>query len=231
MTRINALMQTIMNTLNLLAPALGGVLLAAGFYTALFFDVGTAIIGVTVLAFIFVPKVEKAADESEGSIKDELKEGLLYAKNNDWLRFMLIFYAIGFFLVAPAAFLTPILVERVFGNDIWRLTANEIAWSGGAVIGGAIIAAWGGFKNRIFSMGFAFIFFGITFAAVGLLNNFWLYLVTMAIARFVFAYVHYRRDDIYPGENRAAKDGEGILSWSVSSYPRLCLWGCWFSAP
>lgn len=182
LTRVNAVYSTINSLLSLLSPALGGVLLAAGFVNTLFFDVATAIIGVTVLSFLVLAKVEKSADAVTGAVWGELKEGLSYVWHTDWLRFMMIFYAIGFFLVAPASFLSPILVERVFGPEIWKLTANEIAWSLGAIIGGVIIAAWGGFKNRIFSMGFSFLFFGVTFAAMGLVPNLWPYLTVMLIS-------------------------------------------------
>ncbi|NLF80644.1 MAG: MFS transporter [Clostridia bacterium] len=181
LTRVNAIFTTITSLLTLLAPALGGILLAAGFVNALFFDVGTAAIGVTVLAFLPLAKIEKTAD-SFSSIWGELKGGLVYVWRNDCLRFMMIFYAIGFFLVAPASYLTPILVERVYGPEIWRLTANEISWSLGAIFGGVIIAAWGGFKNRIFSMGFSFMFFGITFTALGLMSHFWIYLAIMLLS-------------------------------------------------
>ena len=184
LTRLNAIYTTILNALNLLTPALGGVLLAVGFVKALYFDVVTAVIGVTILSFLVVGKIEKAPDAATGSVFRELKEGLAFVKHTAWLRFMLIFYAVGFFLITPAAFLTPIFVERIFGPEIWRLTMNEILWAVGAIIGGVVIAAWGGFKNRIFSMGFSFLFFGITFAVMGLANNFWLYLAVLGAAGF-----------------------------------------------
>jgi len=135
LTRVNAINATIMNILTLLAPALGGILLASGFVNALFFDVATAVIGVSVLGFLAIGKVEKAAGAVTGSLLGELKEGIAYVKRTDWLRFMLISYAIGFFLVAPASCLSPIFVGRVFGPEIWRLTANQIFWSVGAIIG------------------------------------------------------------------------------------------------
>lgn len=190
LTRVNAINATIMNVLTLLAPALGGVLLARGFVNALFFDIVTAIIGISVMLFVKVEKVEKAADAVQGSMLGELKEGLSYIKRTDWLRFMLIFYAVAFFLIAPGATLTPILVERVFDASLWlpgwdsvyMLTFNEMAWSIGAILGGIVIAIWSGFKNRIFSIGVAMGMFGITFVGLGLAANFWVYLVIMALA-------------------------------------------------
>lgn len=48
--------------------------------------------------------------------------------------------------MAPAAFLTPLQVVRSFGDDVWRLTAIEIAFSIGMMLGGGIIASWEALK-------------------------------------------------------------------------------------
>ncbi|MDO4539951.1 MAG: MFS transporter [Syntrophomonadaceae bacterium] len=182
LTRINAINSTITNVLTLIAPALGGVLLAAGLVNALFFDVVTCLLAVITFSFLRVPPTVSTNSPEIVGILGDLKAGLAYVRQNDWLRFMLIFYAIGFFLISPASFLSPIFVERVFGPEVWRLTANEIAWSLGAVIGGGVVAVWGGFRNRVFSMAFSYLFFGITFVLMGLAHNFWYYLSIMTIS-------------------------------------------------
>lgn len=51
-------------------------------------------------------------------------------------------------LAAPAAFLTPLQVTRSFGNDVWRLTAIEITFALGMLMGGILMASWGGFKTK-----------------------------------------------------------------------------------
>lgn len=38
-------------------------------------------------------------------------------------------------MMAPAAFLTPLQVTRTFGDEVWRLTAIEIAFSVGMMAG------------------------------------------------------------------------------------------------
>ena len=86
LTRINAINTTIMNTLTLLAPALGGALLASSFVNALFFDVITAAIGILVLCFLAVGKREKNEMPVDTSMVSELKEGLSYVRRTDWLR-------------------------------------------------------------------------------------------------------------------------------------------------
>ena len=84
-------------------------------------------------------------------------------------------------MVAPASFLTPLQVTRSFGDDVWRLTAIEIAFSIGMMVGGGVIAAWGGFKNKIHTMTLASVLFGLTTIALGIVPIFWLYLVVMLI--------------------------------------------------
>lgn len=83
--------------------------------------------------------------------------------------------------MAPAAFLTPLQVTRSFGDDVWRLTAVEIAWSIGMMVGGGIIASWGGFPNKIHTMTFASLLMGICTFALGVVPVFWVYLLFMAI--------------------------------------------------
>lgn len=83
--------------------------------------------------------------------------------------------------MAPAAFLTPLQVTRSFGDDYWRLTAIEIAFSIGMMAGGAIIASWGGFRNKVYTMTFASLIMGVCTFALGIVPVFWIYLVMMAI--------------------------------------------------
>lgn len=62
--------------------------------------------------------------------------------------------------MAPASFLTPLQVTRSFGDDVWRLSAIEVAFSIGMMIGGGVIASWGGFKNKIKTQSFAGLIIG-----------------------------------------------------------------------
>lgn len=83
--------------------------------------------------------------------------------------------------MAPAAFLTPLQVARSFGDDVWRLTAIEIAFSIGMMVGGGIIATWGGFSNRVHTMTFASILMGGCTFALGIVPVFWIYLIFMGV--------------------------------------------------
>jgi DHA3 family macrolide efflux protein-like MFS transporter len=84
------------------------------------------------------------------------------------------------FFFAPSAFLTPLQVTRNFGGDVWRLTAIEMTFSIGMMLGGILIATWGGFKNRTYTMALSCALCGILAVGLGAAPNFWLYLAFMA---------------------------------------------------
>jgi DHA3 family macrolide efflux protein-like MFS transporter len=167
--------------MQLLAPAVGGLLLAtAGFVYALLFDVVTGLTAVMIISFL---KLEKGriTGEAVSMIKD-LQRGIRYARENVLIKYLLLFYCLIFFLITPAIFLTPLLVERSFGGDVWRLTANELAWTIGALLGGIAVTIKGELKNRINTMKVSCLGFGITIALMGIAPNFMLYLFIMFIS-------------------------------------------------
>jgi DHA3 family macrolide efflux protein-like MFS transporter len=77
--------------------------------------------------------------------------------------------------------LTPIQTTRNFGLDVWRLPAIELAFSIGMMLGGITIGAWGGFKNKSYTITLATAICGLISMALGLASNFWAYLAFMAI--------------------------------------------------
>jgi len=83
--------------------------------------------------------------------------------------------------MAPASFLTALQVARSFGDDVWRLSAIEIAFSIGMMVGGGIIASWGGFQNKIKTMALASVIMGICTLALGIVPLFWIYLAFMGL--------------------------------------------------
>ncbi len=174
--KINGINGSLQSIIMLLAPAASGGLLSLLPLGAIFFiDVITALIGILILVFIQIKKHEKATKGQETGYIEDLKSGILYTKKNIFVREMLILYAFYFFLITPAAFLSPLYIARAFGDEVWRLTFNEIAFSVGMMLGGMIIAWWGGFKNGINTISLSCFVIGITNALLGL-PNFYIYL-------------------------------------------------------
>ncbi|HKL60016.1 MAG TPA: MFS transporter [Sphaerochaeta sp.] len=178
LTRIQGINQSVRSVLLLLSPAVGGVVLSLmNISWAFLLDVITAFIAIAVFAFIKVEQIKRSKEAF--SVRKDMKEGLSYTFGNPVLKRLILYYACAFFLVTPAAILTPLLVERSFGPEIWKLTANEIAWTAGSLLGGLFIALKGQFKDKVRTIALAWVGFGIGFTLLGIAKPFSLYLAVM----------------------------------------------------
>ncbi|MDR4318219.1 macrolide-efflux protein [Niallia circulans] len=183
LTKVNGVNGSIQAVIMFVSPMVSAALLTMASIEAIFFiDVITAAIAIfTLLAFLKIPAHQKASLEQSTSYFSDFKEGLKYVHNHAFLKKFFIYFSIFFVLMAPAAFLTPLQVTRSFGDDVWRLTAIEIAFSIGMMVGGGVIAAWGGFENKVKTMTLASIIMGVCTFALGMIPFFWIYLVFMAL--------------------------------------------------
>lgn len=183
LTKVNATNTSIQSAVMLVSPMLSGALFTVTTIEMIFLiDVITAALAVSVLLlFLHVPAHRKAQEKQSVSYFEDLSKGLKYIKEHAFLKKFFLFCAVFMLLAAPAAFLTPLQVTRTFGSDVWRLTAIEMTFSMGMMIGGILMAVWGGFKNRIHSMTLGTLMFGAFTVALGLVPIFWLYLVCMAL--------------------------------------------------
>jgi MFS transporter, DHA3 family, macrolide efflux protein len=183
LTRVSGINGSMQSVIMLVSPMLSGALLSlAPLQTVFFIDVVTAAIAIGSLAlFLPVPPHEKALRKQEVSYFEDMKLGFRYIRGHRYLLSFFAYLSLFLFFVTPAAFLTPLQVTRSFGADVWRLTAIEIAFSAGMMAGGGIIAAWGGFKNRIRTMLLSNLVMALCTIALGLVPIFWLYLVFMGL--------------------------------------------------
>ena len=137
-------------------------------------DGGSAI---AILVFLLkVPTHEKASHEQVSNYLQDMKLGFRYIQNHAFIKRLFLYFSLAFLMAAPVSFLSPLQVARSFGEDVWRLTAIEIAFSIGMIGGGLWIASWGGFKNRIHSIAFAIGAMGLCTFGMGVIPNFWIYL-------------------------------------------------------
>jgi len=181
LTKIQGLNQTLNSVLMLLSPAVGGVLLGSmDIAWAFMVDVVTAALAIMITGFIKVERIQRT-DEST-SVFTELKQGIDFTFCHPLLRGIIICYACSFFLITPAAVLTSLMVERSFGDDVWRLTANEIVWTIGTLVGGLFVSLHGSFKDKIRTIVICLAGFGVTFGLLGVAGNFTVYLIIMGTA-------------------------------------------------
>ncbi|WP_410477454.1 MFS transporter [Paenibacillus sp. B2(2019)] len=175
--KVNGVNSSISSLMMFLAPAAGGVILSIStIETAFFIDVMTAIIGIGMMCIIVIPAHAKVEDGQKSNVQD-IKEGFKYLKDHAFIKQLLIYLFVVMILISPAAFLTPLMVSRSFGPEVWRLTASEMTFSAGALVGGVLIASWGGFKSRMHTNILACAFYGLLMVGLGVAPMFAVYLL------------------------------------------------------
>lgn len=183
LTKVNAVNGSVQSMVTLLSPMVSGALLTLTDIELIFLiDVFTAAIAVAiVMLFLHTKPHAKAMEKQETGYFNDMNDGIKYIREHEFLKIYFGFLALFYVLMAPAAFLTPLQTARTFGDDVWRLTAIEVAFSVGMILGGLVIAYWGGFRNRVSTISFACMIMGGCTVALGIVPNFWVYIFFMGL--------------------------------------------------
>lgn len=176
--RVNGMFQSIQSGMMLLAPALAAAIYASFDIVAVFFvDTATALIGVGMLALVTVPRLVRAdAEDGPVSYFGDLAAGVRYIASNAPVKWLVSLFALVMFLVGAPSYLTPLMVTRTFGDEVWKLTANELFWGGGMLLGGIIMATVGPrITRRVRLMVGSVVATGVLVAGLGLSTNMWVF--------------------------------------------------------
>ncbi|MGX8850872.1 MFS transporter [Amedibacillus sp. YH-ame10] len=175
--RVQGIQSTLSSMMMFLSPAIAGAILSVtSLEVTLLIDVVTACIAVGITITIKYTPYKKQTETKNTYIED-IKNGFLYLKTNRFIKRLLLFQIIILILISPSAFLTPLMVSRSFGSELWRLTASEMTYSLGMILGGVLIASWGGFKQKLKTTLLAGGMYGAFMIGLGGSSIFLMYLV------------------------------------------------------
>lgn len=170
--RVNGINSSIQSSLTLLAPvAAAGVYATMSLTAILFIDVITAIIGVLLLSTIAVPTLARVSSDDKPSYFGDLRDGMKYIFGNDLVRWVMAIFAVVFLMVVAPSNLSPLMLVRNFGTEVWMLTVLELSFGVGMVVGGALMAVVGPKLDRLWTMIGSSIAFGILAGVMGFTTN------------------------------------------------------------
>lgn len=179
---INGINSSIQSALGLLAPVAAAAVYSNMSIVPIFFiDVATAVVGISMLALIPVPTLERALNDEKPSYFADLKDGINYIFSHDLVRWVMAIFAVVFLLTVAPSNLSPLMIARNFGTEVWKLTVLEVSFSLGMALGGALIAIFAKKINRISMIIGTSIFFGVLAVALGFTTNLILYFVLFFI--------------------------------------------------
>jgi DHA3 family macrolide efflux protein-like MFS transporter len=174
LSRVAGANQTLNGIMNILGPALGAFLIAAlPMQGVLFIDVSTAFFAMVPLLFFTIPQPARNGSVASGessektSVWQDLAQGWRYVVGWPSLMAIILVAMLVNFLINPAFSLLPLLVTEHFGMGAYELGFINSAFGVGVVIGGLVLSAWGGFKNRILTSMVALTLSGAAVLTVG----------------------------------------------------------------
>ena len=170
--RVNGINSSVQSSLLIIGPvAAAGIYSTVSLAAILFVDFVTAVIGLSLLATIAVPTLARAASDEKPSYFTDLKEGLKYIFSNDLVRWVMIIYSVVFLLIVAPSNLSPLMLVRTFGSDVWLLTILELSFGIGMVAGGALMAIFASKVDRLGTMVGTSIIFGVLAVVMGFTTN------------------------------------------------------------
>jgi DHA3 family macrolide efflux protein-like MFS transporter len=139
----------------ILAPVLAAALLGTvGMANIMIIDLLTFLAAFATLLLVRVPQppVSETGRASRGNFRQELRFGFGYLRTRASLRALVVLFAFtNFFLAIGATLLAPSILARADGRETVLATVQSVGAVGG-VVGGALLALWGGPKRRIHSI-------------------------------------------------------------------------------
>jgi DHA3 family macrolide efflux protein-like MFS transporter len=144
LSKIAGYNQVLHNSLRILTPPLGAILLdALPLQNILMIDVLTALLGVTPLFFVFIPQPPRTIEQPASfSMWKDLKSGALYIISMSGFVYVIGIMSILNFLLDPAFSLTPLLVKNHFGGGAFQFAWVQSAASVGGLASGLIFSLW-----------------------------------------------------------------------------------------
>ncbi len=202
--RVNGINSSVQSSLLIIGPvAAAGIYSTVSLAAILFVDVVTAVIGLSLLATIAVPTLSRAASNDKPSYFTDLKEGLNYIFSHDLVRWVMVIYSIVFLLVVAPSNLSPLMLVRTFGGDVWLLTVLELSFGIGMVAGGVLMATFASKMDRLGLMVGTSILFGVLAVVMGFTTNLILFyslffLIGLAVPAFSTASMTLLQETVEP---------------------------------
>ncbi|WP_460707301.1 MFS transporter [Myceligenerans halotolerans] len=188
--RVNGMFQSVQSGMMLVAPAAAAAVYANfDIVTVFFLDVVTALLGVGMLALVAVPRlVRRDSGDAPVSYFGDLTAGVRYIRAHSPIRWLMILFALTMFLVGAPSYLTPLMVTRTFGDEVWKLTANELFWGSGMLLGGLVMAVVGPrIKRRVRLLVGSVLATGVLVFCLGISTNMWVFFVIGLAIGIMFA--------------------------------------------
>jgi DHA3 family macrolide efflux protein-like MFS transporter len=227
LARVQGINMTLNAALGIFSAPIGALLLELlPMQAILSIDTGTAFIAVTALVFTRIPQPARLSSRADGRASgywEDFRAGFKYVFSWPGMLVLILMSASINFLFSPALAMLPLLVFDYFGGGAIQLSWVEMAFGIGAVVGGLVLGAWGGFRSKIVTEMLGLIGLGAGVILLGFAppTALWLAIVGLGIGGFMVPIVNgsegaILQDVVEPGMQGRVFNMTGALSSAVS---------------
>jgi DHA3 family macrolide efflux protein-like MFS transporter len=183
--RVSGLSQLREGAVAIIAPPVGALMLEfIQLEGILLLEVGMSLVAALILLGIVVPNPPAKPVEEQVSVMADLRAGFRYVLGWPSLLALMSIAMVLNLLFNPAFALMPLLVKNVLQGGALQLAWLEMALGLGMIVGAVLLAAWGGFKRRIYTMALGVLGMGIGAIVLARIEADGLYVAIASMALF-----------------------------------------------
>lgn len=168
--RIAGINQVIQSACNIAGPALAALFLSFMKMTnILLLDVLGAVIACVSLLFVQIPDPDNTEKTQKVRLLKEAKEAFMEVRRHKGLPWLFVLSILATFFIMPVGVLFPLMTLNHYSGNAYQISLVEVAWGGGALLGGAFLGMKKFRLNEISLINWMYILLGITFLLSGVL--------------------------------------------------------------
>ena len=149
-------------------------------------DVFGAMVACATLAIAWIPKLERAAERKKITMAQDILEGFQVLRQNKGVFYLAMVTGLYTIALMPVSALFPLMSMSYFGGTSTHASISEIVFSVGFMMGSVVLSAWGGTKNRVYTVFGSYMLMAISLLVVGILptSGFWFFAVCCFLIGF-----------------------------------------------
>ena len=172
--RVSGINQLLQSLSGVVGPAIGTLAITyMSIPNVLYLDVIGAIVAIISLLFVHIPHIKTETKSSLSNVIMELKDGYNTVLKNKGLSLLFLYAMMVTFFIMPAAIMFPLLTTGYYQGEKLEISAIEIVWSVGMLIGGTILGVFKMKIPKIILVNTMHIILGLSFILCGWLPSNW----------------------------------------------------------
>ena len=145
--------------------------------TIVMLDVFGALCACATLAIAQIPKLERKEERKKAKMTQEIMEGFQVLRHNKGVFYLAMITGLYTIALMPVSALFPLMSMSYFGGTSTHASISEILFSVGFMMGSVVLSAWGGTKNRVYTIFGSYMLMAGSLLFAGMLptNGYWFF--------------------------------------------------------